>query len=168
MTKHDDNKTIEQEEIEEQADEISVEEELVSKEEQLQEQLVEAENKYKRALADYQNLEKRMVDERRVWIRQANSDLLHRILPVLDTLMLAQKHSTDKSLSISVQQFLDILKSEGVTKIESVGNSFDPGIMEAVGTSEGEDGKVIDEARAGFMLHDRLLRPAQVLVGSKN
>lgn len=127
--------------------------------------LEEAEAKYKRALADYQNLEKRMVEDRGEWIRQANRDLLIRILPILDTLTLAATHSEDKSLHVSAGQFLDILKSEGVTKIETKGRDFDGSTMEAVGTSVGEDGKVIEEARAGFMLHDKLLRPAQVIVG---
>jgi molecular chaperone GrpE len=130
--------------------------------------LEEVEAKYRRALADYQNLEKRMVEDRREWIRQANKDLLLRVLPVLDTLMLAGMHSEDKSLHISIQQFLDILKSEGITKIETKGKDFDPSVMEAVGTSEGDEGKVIEEARTGFLLHDKLLRPAQVIVGSKD
>ena len=141
------------------------EQEHLEASDELHVQLEEAEAKYKRALADYQNLEKRMADDRREWILQANRDLLLRILPILDTLMLAQKHSEDKSLAVSVQQFLDILKSEGVTKIQTVGHKFDPMVMEAVGTAEGEKEKVVDEARAGFLLHDRLLRPAQVIVG---
>ena len=150
------------------------EEELIEAEEaqledvssELQEQLEEAETKYKRALADYQNLEKRMADDRREWILQANRDLLLRILPVIDTLMLASKHSEDQSLKVSVQQFLDILQSEGVTKIKTVGKKFDPATMEAVSTAEGKEDEVVEEMRAGFVLHDRLLRPAQVIVGS--
>jgi molecular chaperone GrpE len=134
---------------------------------QLQEKLDEAENKYRRALADYQNLEKRVIEDRREWIRSANKDLLLRLLPVLDTLVLASKHDENKNLAVSIGQFLDVLKSEGVTKIETIGKKFDPEIMECVSIVEGEDGKVIEEARSGFMLNDRLLRPAQVIVGEK-
>lgn len=169
MTKHDEKKQHQEEQvIEENVSEAVDELETVGQDEKLQQQLEEAENKFRRALADYQNLEKRVLDDRREWIRQANKDLLLRILPVLDTLMLATKHTNDKNLAVSVQQFLDILKSEGVTRIETKEQDFDASIMEAVGTTEGKEGKVIEEARAGFMLHDKLLRPAQVIVGSKS
>ena len=125
------------------------------------------EEKYKRALADYQNLEKRAVEQRREWIMSSNRELLLRIMPVLDTLLLAKEHSDDQSLKVSAQQFLDILKAEGVVRIETVGQDFDPHIMEAVSTAEGEDGKVVKEVQAGYLLHDKLLRPALVTVGKK-
>jgi molecular chaperone GrpE len=126
----------------------------------------EWEAKYKRALADYQNLEKRVADQRREWMLSASRDVLNRLLPILDTLILAQAHINDKGLSVSIQQFSDVLKSEGVIAIETVGKKFDPNVMEAVGTDEGDEGKVIHEARAGYMLNDKLLRPAQVIVGA--
>lgn len=163
MVKHDTTKDT-KEKIDE---EVGKEQEVgLDSSDELAEQLKEAEEKYKRALADYQNLEKRVGEDRGEWIRQANKDLLLRILPILDTLMLALKHSEDKSLGISTQQFLAILKSEGVVKIETLGKAFDAETMEAIGSAEGKEGHVVDEARAGFMLHDRLLRPAQVIVGS--
>lgn len=130
--------------------------------------LEECENKYKRALADYQNLEKRVREDRIGLIKLANKELLLRLLPVLDTLFLAQKHSNDQSFQVSAQQFLDALKDEGVTKIDTVGQAFNPEIMEAVGTGEGEEGKVLEEVRSGFLLHEQLLRAAQVIVGQSS
>jgi molecular chaperone GrpE len=62
---------------------------------------------------------------------------------------------------------LDTLKTEGVEKIETVGREFDPHVMEAVDTVEGEDGKVIEEIRPGYKMQEKLLRPAQVRVGRK-
>lgn len=132
----------------------------------LQKNLEEAENKYKRALADYQNLEKRVNEQRRDLILNANRDLLLRLLPILDTLMLAKKHVKDQGLEISINQFLDVLKSDGVVRINTIGESFDPLTMEAVTTGVGEEQKVIEEVRPGYLLHDRLLRPAQVIVGN--
>lgn len=126
----------------------------------------EFESKYKRALADYQNLEKRASEQKREWALFANKELLLRILPVLDTLELAQKHVQNEGLTVSIQQFLDVLRQEGVTKVPTVGKEFNPHIMEVVSTKEGEDGKVLEEVRAGYMLHDKVLRPAQVVVGS--
>lgn len=133
----------------------------------LQEEIIELEDKYKRALADYQNLEKRVRDDRISWIKSANRELLLQLLPVLDTLMLAAKHTKDTSVQVSVAQFLDILRTEGVEKIATEGEDFDPSTMECVAIEDGKEGQVLDEVRPGFLLHDRLLRPAQVKVGKK-
>src|SRR3990167_3436352 len=71
----------------------------------LEKNLEEYENKYRRAIADYQNLEKRTREERGELIMSANRDLLIRLLPVLDTLTLAQEHVKDEGLRVSIQQF---------------------------------------------------------------
>jgi molecular chaperone GrpE len=162
-----DTNNIKEEEVKE-VDEKTQQEEETNEHEECEQKLEEAELKYKRALADYQNLQKRVNEDRINWIRSANQDLLLRLLPVLDTLLMASKHSKDASLQVSLGQFLDILKSEGVVRIETVGKSFDPNHMEAIETVEGEDGKVVEEVRAGFLLYDKLLRAAQVKVGKKS
>jgi molecular chaperone GrpE len=133
---------------------------------ELKQKIDELENQNKRILADYQNLEKRVAEERKEWILKGNKDLLLRLLPVLDTLMLATLHSKDQSLTVSLQQFLDVLKQQGVEKIKTIGTNFDPNSMECIETVEGEEGKVTEELRAGFTLYDKILRPAQVKVGS--
>ncbi len=131
------------------------------------EEIKNIENQLKRALADYQNLEKRIVVEKSVWIKIANKDLLLKILPVLDDLFLAQKHLNDDGLGLTIQKFIEILKQEGVTLMQPLkGAKFDPKLMEALGTVEGEEGRVIEEVRAGYALFDTILRPAQVVVGS--
>lgn len=166
MDKHSKkHQTEEHEHIEDSEEQIeqSVEK---SKIEELEAKVVEFEAKYKRALADYQNLEKWMREQRGEWIKSANRDLLLRLLPILDTLLLAQQHSEDKTLQVTVGQFLDILKSENVTKIETVGKDFDPHLMEAITTAEGKENKVMQELRSGFILHEKVLRPAQVVVGA--
>ena len=80
---------------------------------------------------------------------------------------LANQHVQDKNLEVSINHFLDILKAEGVKRIETLGKEFNPAEMEAIATAEGEDGKVIAELRAGFTLNEKLLRAAQVTVGQK-
>ncbi|MBI2430872.1 MAG: nucleotide exchange factor GrpE [Candidatus Levybacteria bacterium] len=143
-----------------------VKEEKSSKEtESLKQKVSDLENQVKRVLADYQNLQKRTVEEKREFIRTANKDILLRLLPVLDTLIIASKHSQDKSLQVSAAQFLQALKDEGVEKIETVGKRFDPIAMECVVTEEGEEGKVLEELRTGYKLSDIVLRVAQVKVG---
>jgi len=133
--------------------------------EQLQNKVSECEDKYRRALADYQNLQRRTQEQKAEWIKSANKDLLLKLLPVLDTLMLAAKHIDDKGLHISVDHFITILEQEGLTRIKTIGEKFDPYTMEAITTREGEEGKVIEEVRAGFMLYETVLRTAQVIVG---
>jgi len=134
--------------------------------EEKQDEFENLENQLKRALADYQNLEKRALEERGVWIKTANKDLLLRLLPGLDSLILAEKHTEDEGVKLSIKHFLDILEEVGVRKIETIGKDFDPKLMEAVATREGNEGKVVEEARSGYTLFDQVLRPAQVVVGS--
>jgi len=155
-----------------QSENGKVEEKEVKKDEKvlLKEKIEELENQNKRLLADYRNLENRVNQERGEWILKSNKQLLLNILPVLDTLMFANKHSQgkDQNISLSLQHFLDILKKEGVTQIEALGKNFDPHLMECMTTVEGEDGKIIEELRTGYMLYDKVLRPSQVKVGKGN
>lgn len=123
------------------------------------------ENQLKRVLADYQNLEKRAILEKSEWIKLANKNLLLKLLPGLDSLMLAQKHTQDEGVVLSISQILNAFNQEGVKKIETLGQDFDPRFMEVVTTAKGEEGKVVEEVRAGYTLYDMVLRPAQVVVG---
>lgn len=134
----------------------------------LKQEIIDLENQAKRIFADYQNLERRAVAERRDLILSANKHLLLRLLPVLDTLMLAFIHTKDKGLELSVKQFTDTLELEGVKKIDVKDKKFDPHLMECVAVELGEDGKVISEVKAGYLLNDQVLRPAMVKVGRKN
>lgn len=124
------------------------------------------EDAYKRALADYQNLVRRTQEEKREWAKLSNKDLVLKLLPILDTLMLAEKHTKDQNFVMTVQQFLQVLKDEGIERIVTIGEEFNPHTMEAVSTVEGDTGKVVEEARAGYMFENVVLRPAQVIVGA--
>jgi molecular chaperone GrpE len=130
--------------------------------------IAELENRVKRIFADYQNLEKRVTAERRELIFNSNRHLLLRLLPVLDTLLLAFEHTKDKGLELAIKQFADTLESEGVKKIETKNKMFDPELMECVATEMGEDGKVVSEVLTGYLLNDKILRPAMVKVGKKS
>lgn len=125
------------------------------------------ENQLKKALADYQNLEKRIASERSAWAKTAGRDLILRLLPGLDSLALAKKHTKDEGVSLAIDHFLSALRQEGVEKIETIGRDFDPNLMEAVSTAPGDEGKVVEELKAGYMLGDSVLRPAQVIVGKE-
>ncbi|MCL4354943.1 nucleotide exchange factor GrpE [Patescibacteria group bacterium] len=141
-------------------------EEKEAKKDELKQKYEELENLLKRTLADYQNLEKRVSEDREQWLKMANKQLLLRLLPALDSLMLAEKHTKDQGVALSVKAMIDALKAEGVEKIEVTGKDFDPNLMECVQVVEGkEDGKVVEELKAGFALYGKVLRPAQVSVG---
>lgn len=156
-----DKKMKQEDQIEEEA---TIENEEVTK---LKTQLEDIENKYKRAVADYQNLERRVGEQRRELIQSASKQVLLRLLPVLDTLMTAQQYVANDGLKVAVQQFVDVLKSEGAVRVETEGKKFDPNTMECIQIMAGEEGKVLQEVRAGFLLNEILLRPAQVIVGKQ-
>lgn len=131
-------------------------------------ELENLENQLKRALADYQNLEKRIAQEKSEWIKMANKDLILRLLPGLDSLILAKKHTKDEGVIVSIKHFLDVLEAEGIKKIETEGQEFDPKTMEVVSTTEGKENIVVDELRAGYTLYGTVIRPAQVVVGKSS
>ncbi len=131
----------------------------------IEEELEGLRHQLKRTLADYQNLEKRVAEDKSEWIKLANKQLLLRLLPAVDNLMLAEKHTQDEGIVLSIKQFLAALENEGVKKIEVIGKEFNPETMECVQTIEGKDGMVTEEVKAGYTLYDRILRPAQVVVG---
>lgn len=162
--KHDDKKEeVKAEKIEEKKD---LKEEIVKEKDKTE--LENLENQLKRALADYQNLEKRIVSEKSDWIRFANKDLILRLMPGLDSLLLAQKHTQDQGVKVSIKHFLDTLEEVGIKKIETTGVVFDPNLMEAVSTTIGTENIVVEELRAGYTLNGSIIRPAQVIVGKAN
>lgn len=122
-------------------------------------------SKYLRALADYQNLEKRTHSEKEETRRFAIQIFLERLLPVLDTLERATKHLHDQGLTLAIKEFEAILSEFGVTRIETVGKEFNPHEMECIEVIVGEENIVKEETQAGYKLHDKILRVAQVKVG---
>lgn len=95
-----------------------------------------------RALADYDNLRKRVDREREDFEKVANVKLAIRFLPVLDILREAQKHLGDPGIAITITQFEDALKGEGIEEIKvTAGDEFNPQLHEAVEVVEDGKGK---------------------------
>lgn len=127
-----------------------------------------------RTAADHENYRKRAAREREEAVRYSNQSLLEELLPILDNFEMGmQAASQDQSSMIYIgmdmvrKQLNEFLSSCGVTEIASDGKAFDPNVHEAVSqeVAEGvEDGQIIRVMRRGFMLRDRLLRPATVIV----
>lgn len=135
----------------------------------------EIRNQLKRAVADYHNLEKRVQEGRSELTKWGTGELLVKLLPALDHLeqALAGASESDRQsgwfrgVELAVKELNQVLQSEGLEQIASDGQ-FDPNLHEAVDTTEGEENKVLKVVRKGYKLNDRVLRPAQVIVGKKN
>lgn len=133
--------------------------------ETLKKQLVEMETNWKRALADYKNFEKRTIEERGELILFGVSLFAMKLLSVLDSLEMLETHLNDVGLNLTIKEFKQILKSEGITEIEVFGKTFDPNNMEAIEVVEGEKDKVMCVLQKGYLFKDKLLRPTRVKVG---
>ena len=135
----------------------------------------------RRGQADLANARRRHDEDRLNIQRQANSRLLVHLLPIVDELDLAVNHleendpATDGNLPASwiqgvrlIQRKLGgFLESQGVTRIESLGEPFNPELHEAVGIAQMTDadaGTIVEVLRQGYLLHDRVVQVAQVVV----
>jgi molecular chaperone GrpE len=135
----------------------------------------EAQDRYLRALADFDNFRRRVQRERDEWRRQAQEELLREILPALDNfdraLATGAAGEADGGFRAGVElihrDFLKALERVGVRPFSAVGEPFDPQRHEAVARVErGDvpDQTVVDEMQRGYLFHERVLRPARVVV----
>jgi molecular chaperone GrpE len=135
----------------------------------------EAQERYLRTLADFENFRRRTGREREEWRRQAQEDVLREILPALDNfdraLAAPPAGDVDRGFRTGVElihrNFLAALERVGVRPFVAVGQPFDPVRHEAVARAERsdvDDQTVVTEALRGYLFHDRVLRPAQVVV----
>jgi len=133
----------------------------------IENQIAELSDQLKRAVADYQNLQRRVVEERINSVKYANGELLKKILPSFDNLYLAEKYIEDAGIKLTVEKLTESLEEVGVKRIDVNNKKFDPNFMECIEVVDGESDVVIEEIRPGYMLFDKIIRPAQVKVGNK-
>jgi len=141
---------------------------------ELENKIAEITNGWQRTQADFLNYKKQMIDERANLISYANSDLICKLLPVLDNFQLAARHLPKEikndNWAIGIKSiekhFEQILKDEGLEVIESIGTSFDPNLHEAIEQVESDapHGQVIEELLSGYKFGDQVIRPAKVKV----
>lgn len=128
-----------------------------------------------RKTAEFDNYRKRVERERRELIDLAAADVLAELLPVVDDLERAlrvdsagdQGDAYRKGVELIHRSLLEMLRRRGVTVVETVGHPFDPHRHQAVTYEPAEgkaDGEVIEEYARGYVVGDRLLRPAMVKV----
>ena len=141
----------------------------------LKEKLEEADNRYLRLQADFDNFRRRTRLDQEASQKYRAQKLITDLLPAIDNFERAIKIEADNEQTKSLLQgmdmvyrsLLDALKSEGVELIESVGKEFDPHQHQAVMQGEDENygsNIVTDEFQKGYLLKDRVIRPAMVKV----
>ena len=129
-----------------------------------------------RSQADFENYKKRAAREKEDAMKYANSSLLQRLVSILDNFELgltAAKTESEQSpiysgMVLVQKQLNDLLEENGLQAIEAEGKKFDPNLHEAIAhePSDAPEETVIRQARRGYRLKDRLLRPARVVVSS--
>ncbi len=153
--------------------------ELKDQAEQLSKESALYKDKWLRAEAEMDNYKKRIHKDRVEQLKYGYETLIRELLPVMDNLERAieysKKHSQKDSLSEGVELTFKMLKrvmeSFGVSAVETVGKPFDPNFHEGLGVEESDrydDNIIVREVEKGYLYHDRLLRPAKVIVGKKS
>lgn len=129
-----------------------------------------------RSAADFENAKKRLVRERDEFVKFSQENLIRNLLPILDNFERALSHTGEttgsnlKAVVTGVQMILkhlnEVMKSQGLTRIETLGKKFDPHLHETVGyvKEKGKEDEIVEEVEPGYQLHDRLLRAAKVKI----
>jgi molecular chaperone GrpE len=134
-------------------------------------------DRFLRKSAEFENYRKRVERERREQADHTVTDLLVDLLNVVDDFERALAVSGDdesegyrKGVELIYAKLQDLLRRRGVKPIEALGADFDPNVHQAVAqepSDQHREGEVTEEMRRGYMLGDRLLRPAMVKVASR-
>lgn len=143
---------------------------------ELQQKIGELTLGWQRCQADFTNYRRQTEEDRKKLLKMANADLMMDILPVLDNFQLAAKHvpaeleqnNWAQGVKQIEKQLEDILASEGLTKIPTVGEDFNPHLHEALEhvKSDKKEGEIIEEVSAGYEFDGQVIRPAKVTVSS--
>ena len=145
---------------------------------QLQEQVEHEKNKYLFLMADFENFRKRTLKEKADLIKNGAESAMRDLLPVVDDMERAidainkggDIGSLKEGVDLIYSKFVKYLESQHVMPIESTGKDFDTDLHEAVTMFPASDpsmkGKVIDTTIKGYMINDKVLRHAKVVVGS--
>ena len=169
-----------QEEEDVKKDDLNLNEENQSeepKEISPEDQINELNDKYLRLYSEFDNYRKRTSKERLELFKTAGQDILTDLLPVLDDFDRAMQNmdSSDDTEAIQIginliySKFKSILENKGLKHFKSIETEFDPEVHEAItkipAPNKKLKGKVVDEIEKGYMLNDKVIRFAKVVVG---
>lgn len=132
---------------------------------------------WKRAKADYSNFKKEVDNRQKDLLQYANAALLAELIPVYDNFKKAFAFSPKEEskewqnwqmgIGHIQKQMWDFIEKFGIKEIETVGKEFDPKLHESIGkekSDEHESGTIVKEVVPGYMLHDKVLNPAKVIL----
>lgn len=172
-----DNDAAEAEGVAGTEDAVEADEPELSVEEKLSAELAAQKHAYLLLMAEFDNYRKRTLKEKQDLIKTAASRAMADLLPVIDDVeraIQAMESATDvdalrEGVTLIHDKFVKYLAQQGVTPIESTGADFDPELHEAItmfpAASDDQRGKVVDTTTRGYMIHDKVLRHAKVVVG---
>lgn len=140
-------------------------------------QVSESKDKYLRLYAEFDNFKKRTIKEKIDYLKSANRDTIYALLPVIDDFDRAKKSAEDddsielfsEGVNLVYNKLHTIMANQGLKAMESTGEAFDPELHEALteipAPSEDMKGKIIDTIEKGYLLKDKIIRHAKVVVG---
>ena len=167
---------VESTESEDTPPEVKPEEQL----EQAQQQVEALQDRLLRMNAEFENYKRRIAKENAERFKFYHMGLVKELLPALDSLERAIEHgqkenTTTQAMLEGIQMVYKLnqeaLEKFSVSKIEAIGEPFDPAVHQAVGTVESNtvpENHVVDQFQIGYLLHKRVIRPAMVRVCQKN
>ena len=139
-----------------------------------QEELDDITDRYKRVHAEFENYKKRSQKEREGLYNSILADVVESFLPVIDNLENAEKVETKdenykKGIELVLKQFKDVLKAKGIEEIKTVGETFDPGLHEAVSSVQDDtlgEKEIKEEYRKGYKIGTKVIRHSMVVVAN--
>jgi len=138
------------------------------------------EDRFLRVNAEFANYKKRMILVSSDRFTYFHLDLIKELLPSLDNLERAISHAKSKNndvdsmiegLEMVNKMTHEVFEKFGVSRVDTIGEVFDPNFHQAVGVVESDsvpENHIVEECLGGYLLHDRIIRPAMVRVSGKN
>jgi molecular chaperone GrpE len=136
-------------------------------------------DKYLRLYSEFENFRRRTTKERLEWMQTASKDVILNVLPVIDDMERALKSmetandiskSAIEGMELIYKKLYSIMEKTGLKPMNAQGQPFDPELHEAItqfpAPTPDMVGKVIDEVEKGYLLHDKVIRFAKVVVGN--
>ncbi len=168
---------LEQNDTEEQTEATEEVEATTVQTSNLAEQLAELKDKYLRQMADFDNFKRRTAKERLEMAQTAGRETMIALLPVIDDFERAKRASEvpgctepfSEGINMVYNKLTATLQSRGLKRMESTGADFDPdqheAIVEIPAPTEDLKGKVIDTVEGGYLLGDKIIKHAKVVIG---
>lgn len=161
--------------VEEIGASLQVEDKTPEAIETIQAELEETKDKYLRLYAEFENYRKKVQKDKEELIKYSNESLIYELLPIIDNLEMALRHTEEKDSLIkgvenTHREMLRTLQKFGLSPIDAIGKPFDPNYHHAMSQVERDDvenNTVVEELRKGYLYNEKVIRPSLVAVSKK-